>query len=361
MQTVFSHVIQKRFSQVNEDVATDALAFILQFSDRARAGMMKLLRGLDPNLPDLTFKTQQIEGSIRPDMWGYADDGPRVYVESKFWAGLTDNQPGSYLAALAAYPGSTILLAVVPEAREHTVWREFGHRLTEAGVSTYEKEAPYGMVHCADTSSGPALAITSWAKLLAALEVEVADDQAARGDLTQLRALCDAADSDAFVPISASEVTDQRLPALIMQLVGIVQTTVEVAIADGSLTVGKLRPLASWNRIGRYAKFASEGGPGCWIGVHLDLWRRHGISPLWLVFTNDQWGRAGEARALLEPWAAREGVCTVWEGGAFHLALDIAAGEEKDLVVRRVADRLKDMAAELSVLEATGKEADGNT
>ncbi len=28
MQTVFSHVIQKRFSQVNEDVATDALAFI---------------------------------------------------------------------------------------------------------------------------------------------------------------------------------------------------------------------------------------------------------------------------------------------------------------------------------------------
>ena len=29
MQTVFSHIIQKRFSQVNEDVATDALAYIL--------------------------------------------------------------------------------------------------------------------------------------------------------------------------------------------------------------------------------------------------------------------------------------------------------------------------------------------
>jgi hypothetical protein len=27
MQTVFSHIIQKRFSRVNEDVATDALAY----------------------------------------------------------------------------------------------------------------------------------------------------------------------------------------------------------------------------------------------------------------------------------------------------------------------------------------------
>ncbi len=29
MSTVFSHIIQKRFSGVNEDVATDALAYIL--------------------------------------------------------------------------------------------------------------------------------------------------------------------------------------------------------------------------------------------------------------------------------------------------------------------------------------------
>ncbi len=30
MHTVFSHIIQKRFSQVNEDMATDALAYVLE-------------------------------------------------------------------------------------------------------------------------------------------------------------------------------------------------------------------------------------------------------------------------------------------------------------------------------------------
>lgn len=43
METVFSHIIQKRFSQVNEDVATDALAFILRSNESALTGMMKLL------------------------------------------------------------------------------------------------------------------------------------------------------------------------------------------------------------------------------------------------------------------------------------------------------------------------------
>ena len=46
MQTVFSYVVQKSLSQKNEDVATDALAFILNSSKSARTGMMKLLCGI---------------------------------------------------------------------------------------------------------------------------------------------------------------------------------------------------------------------------------------------------------------------------------------------------------------------------
>lgn len=33
---VFSHIVQKRFSQMNEDIATDALAFVLESSAAAR-------------------------------------------------------------------------------------------------------------------------------------------------------------------------------------------------------------------------------------------------------------------------------------------------------------------------------------
>ena len=128
MQTVFSHIVQKRFSQVNEDVATDALAFILHSSESARNGMIRLLRGIIPNMPSLRFRTQQsaqqTEGSIRPDMWGYDEAEPRVFVENKFWAGLTDNQPVAYLRKLAEYTQPTVLLVVVPDAREQTMRRE---------------------------------------------------------------------------------------------------------------------------------------------------------------------------------------------------------------------------------------------
>jgi len=129
MDTIFSHIVQKRFSKVNEDVATDGLAFILNSSDRARSGFMKLLRGIEADLPDLHFRTQQTEGSIRPDMWGFDGLDPRVFVKNKFWAGLTDNQPVSYIEQLSAFTQPTVLLVVVPAAREQTIWRELLSRL----------------------------------------------------------------------------------------------------------------------------------------------------------------------------------------------------------------------------------------
>lgn len=119
MSTVFSHIVQKRLSRENENVATEALAYILGYSKGARKGMMKLLRGIESGLPEeLRFQTQETEGKTRPDMWGYdyAKGDPRVYIENKFWAALTDNQPVNYLDHLAKYVQPTVLLVVVPEA-----------------------------------------------------------------------------------------------------------------------------------------------------------------------------------------------------------------------------------------------------
>ncbi|MDA0323553.1 MAG: hypothetical protein O2923_12680, partial [Verrucomicrobia bacterium] len=218
MHTVFSHIIQKRFSQVNEDVATDALAYILESSESACNGMMKLLRGLVPELPALRFKTQQTEGAIRPDMWGFADNQPRVFVENKFWAGLTDNQPVSYLKQLAAYPQPTVLLVIAPAAREQTLWRELKQRLTTGDVVTSDRSSAAGIPASLDTRLGPVLAITSWTSVLSMLEHECVDDPTSRGDLVQLRALCDVADSNAFSPISRDELSNQRLPAFMLEL-----------------------------------------------------------------------------------------------------------------------------------------------
>ena len=134
MGSVLGHIVQRRFSQHSEDIATDALAYILGASEAARAGFLRLLRGIVPELPDLYFRTQQAEGSARPDMWGYDLGTPRVLVENKFWAGLTDNQPVTYLGLLAEYPQPTILLVVVPAARGAAVWRELCRRVDGSGI-----------------------------------------------------------------------------------------------------------------------------------------------------------------------------------------------------------------------------------
>ena len=359
MQTVFSHIIQKRFSQVNEDVATDALAYVLESSDAARRGMTKLLRGILPDLPPLHFKTQQTEGAIRPDMWGFADSEPRVFVENKFWAGLTDNQPVSYLEQLAAYTQPTVLLVVAPAAREQTLWRELTRRLRNSGVSVCEHAAGAGIAEAAATQLGPIIALTSWTNILSVLEHETVDDPGARGDLVQLRALCDTADIDAFSPVSMVELSDQRTPALMLQLSSILQDAVDVAVTKGILNLKGTAPQASAERIGRYTYFRKERCAGAWLGIHFRLWKKHGSTPFWAVFANGSSQRAHDVQALLEPWATQKSVLTaVDEDGSYVVALDLVAGEEKGTVVDAIVTELGHMADRLAAqVPAEGSKA----
>lgn len=111
-----------------------------------------------------------------------------------------------------------------------------------------------------------------------AVEHETVDDPATRGDLVQLRALCSAADEDAYVPVSMSQLSDQRTPAFILQLSSIVQATIEHGVNLNVVNISGLRPQASWERIGRYLWMSGDQsvGAGAWFGVHFGLWKKHG-------------------------------------------------------------------------------------
>jgi len=292
-----------------------------------------------------------MEGNARPDMWGNDDEAkPHVFVENKFWAGLTDNQPVSYLHILAKQSHPTVLLVVVPEAREQTVWRELRHRLEKDEISAADLDGSTCIVRSVATGIGPILALTSWTRLLSFLEFEVADDQSARSDLLQLRALCEAVDSEAFLPISPEEASDQRTPALILQLSSIWKSSVNVAVTEGVLNLGKLMPQADASRIGRYSFIGTGKHAGLWIGIHFGLWKKHGLTPLWTLFY-DHWEGATGVRTLLEPWAAKRHVFATHEDDYFAVSLDIAFGEDKDEVVRGVVNRLREIADVLSVLK----------
>lgn len=342
MDTVFSHIIRKRLSRAGEDVSTDALAYILDKSETARRAFNALLANISPGLPPLRFRTQLADGAVRPDMWGENESGTRVYIENKFWAGLTDNQPVAYLQSLARSEQPTVLLLIAPSERSATLWRELRHRLQIATIAFTEVEAPSGCLHAAKSELGPTIVLTSWSSVLATLSHAAADEPTILSDLTQLQALCHSENLDAFLPLAAEQLSDQGLPALLIQLSAVINDAVSSAVAEGIADVSNLRPQSSMDRMGRYAKLVGHSGSsaGAWIGINLRLWKLHGETPIWMVFANTEWGRATELRPVLERQLGNAGVTIVDDAGDVAVAIRLPAGEERDEVIRAIVRQI---------------------
>jgi hypothetical protein len=352
MKSVLSHIVQKQFSGEYENIATEALTYILQSNDKARAALIKMLRGVMPQLPNLSFHTQQAEDNKRPDMWGLDAGKPVVFIENKFWAGFTDNQPVEYLKLLAEHNTDSMLLMVVPDARQESAWRELLIRLKESEVAYLNQKHTANIPRIVHTDLGPVLALTTWSKLLQSIDDDLADEQQARNDLLQLRALCDVAASDAFIPLSAAEITNQRIPAMIAQLYKVSQKAFEVALTEGFISKEGTAVANTYERIGRTLKFSNNTDVLVWLGLSFSLWQKHGMSPLWLTFST-RWGRAPEVRTIIEPWAETEDIFTTTENGEFGINIQVATGEEFDLVVRDIVKQLRAIGAKLSLLPET--------
>lgn len=89
---VFGH-LTTMFASRPENVASEALAYILRTSPAAAAAFEYYLQVIAPVPGALHFQTQFVAPSgATPDLAGLAADGTTaVLVEVKFWAGLTEN------------------------------------------------------------------------------------------------------------------------------------------------------------------------------------------------------------------------------------------------------------------------------
>jgi hypothetical protein len=228
--------------------------------------------------------------------------------------------------------------------------------LNLANVSTTDRIPSVNVPHLATVDFGPTLgtaptlAITSWAKVLLAIDSELADEPLRRNDLLQLRALCDAADD-------STALTNQRTPALLLHLNSVVQRAVEIGVTDGVLSIDGLKAVSSWDRIGRYISFPKAARIGAWVGMDFRLWREHGSTPLWLLFASSPWGRALEVRLILEPWAhIRHIVSAVLKDDTFAVGIDVLAGEEREQVMKAIVATLKNISDELSRLPPLTKQ-----
>ena len=104
-----------RFSAHPENVATEALAYVLRSSSPVARAFEDYVRRVAPIPGGLHYVTQAAaDDRAIPDLAGIDASGRSpLLVEAKFWAGLTDQQPVAYLARLPE-DETALLLFIVP-------------------------------------------------------------------------------------------------------------------------------------------------------------------------------------------------------------------------------------------------------
>ncbi len=344
--SVLKHIVWSRLSSETENVATEALWFIVDTYEPARAALMKVFRGLVPDLPGLVFETQAMAATARPDMTGRDADRAHLFVENKFWAGLTDRQPVMYLEALRdGGSDRAVLLFIAPPERVPSLWGELDRRLDAVLVVRTPMQAPPGIEHAVRTSLGPVLALATWHQVLGAIQLELAADPSALADLEQLRAVCAISDREAFRPLTSEFVTDQEWPAFLLRMGDATRTVVDLGVQRGVPDVTGLMPSSTWERIGRYALMVRSRA-GVWLGVDLTAWRDHGATPIWLSFSTSEWGRGNTFRDDIRLWAKEQGAPFTSRGGSgFAVGLRLPLGAERNTVAAAVLEQIEQIDA----------------
>ena len=331
-----------------EPTATQSLGYILGASTKLATSLTDLV------WPDAGFNlghvaSEQSFGDARPDLTIFDSDGQhRIFVENKFWAGLTDAQPVQYLAAL---PDDlpTGLVFIVPEQRIPTVWAELKRR----SHSAYEVGGESSSDSVTRLQLGTrTLCITSWWHALRLLE-QTSPSEGVRRDVLQLGGLAKFGELVGFPPLRGEELSDVGIASRMINYGDLVEPIVAELKSRRFARKTRLLPQADWYDTGRY--FAVFKKTGLWLGVALVPWRKTGISPLWLRVhpprskTHD-YSNLGEHYYRLE-----EHFEEVQTGkNAKYLPIRLRTGVERDEVIRDAADQVQRLSERLR--EMTGRE-----
>ena len=330
-------LIARGYAAGREDAATEALCFILSRSHSAREALSEVLGNDGGSLRIASFSTQFFTAGAYPDMACLDDHGDVVaFVESKFWAGLTSNQPVTYWEALPDERSATLMF-LAPAARiaridKGWLWHELVERLRKAGHTLGAVNQGKGLVTAESTDGKHRLLLTSWEVLLESLaqRTEKDGDRQAHFQVAELRGLArDAIKND-------DPVRDENLKRSID---GAVKQLEESGWANTEeLTVGGAEGVA-WVRYLRLA-----GAPA---GLRIDYKAVKQMGkPLWLGF----WSRSKDPRKLVSFDRVREKLGDLSEPGLEWLPehvcvpIDLPAGADRKATVHAIVAELERIA-----------------
>lgn len=294
-ESLLAH-LYSRIRGSQEDIATLSLQYILSSAAELNEAFTRMIsQHLNVQLPEsLRYRCQSVgDEQERPDMAGVDTSGQEVVLcEMKFYAGLTANQPLTYLERLGKEGGSGLVF-VCPRARQASLWA----RLQQlCKVEAVEEVSTW----CMKVNGIPMAAIT-WAEVLEQLRHVAASCAVdSLSDIQQLEGYCNQMDSDAFVPFQAEELTAE-MAKKVSRIYDIVDQVITLLDADKSLKTSRKGLKASGNRYGYARGLYLPEAYVIVINYDIRCWQNNSSheTPFWFSLRNNNWQQSKTIQALL--------------------------------------------------------------
>lgn len=339
--------IAPKFTRRTEDVAVEALGHILNSSEWARDALSEVLRISGAEVGKIAEVETQvtIENDARPDLAAYNEDGSRcVLIEAKFWAGLTKNQPLTYLRHLLRVPKTSALLFVAPHARQESVWAELKQRIAKSDFGISFKVDRNHKALVSNPAGGESwIILASWTSLLDGMATKVSDagDMQTKADIEQLRGLAAQEDTTAFMPLKAEELGPD-IPRRLMGLQTLVDHATERLVASG---IADRKGLNKSIRANRYIIYIRLAGAQVAFGIEYDKWAKLRETPLWLTFYDGKnFMPLNEIWENLVSFRRRDPPELFKVGGETVMPIELPRGVEYDAVLDAVVKRIEGIA-----------------
>ena len=332
--TLLAHLAYK-FSPQPETVATEALGHILRSSEESRNSLREFLLASGVDTGRINNVSTEVSGESRerPDLSCMDEDGrERILIELKFWAGMTENQPGTYLTRLPDDRPSA-LLVIAPSSRLETLWPQVRERLDEFPV---HGEAASNETRWVSLRDERQLILTSWPSVLDRLTSAAQDEQSLE-DIRQLRGLVDQQDAEAFLPLRAEQLSPE-VPRLILNLNRLVDDA-SARIFD-TTWAERNRMQKMWNT-GPY-QYMTLSGLSAWFGVNYWHWQQYETTPLWFGFQPSAWEYEPQILNCLQKLRHQDPPEYYEEEGIIPIHLRV--GIEYELVLDHVVKQMEGIA-----------------
>ena len=271
------------FTNQNENIAVEALGYILNKSSATREGLDEVVRsGVQRVNSIASIRTQAVaQDGTRPDLVGIdEEEKERVLIEAKFWADLTPRQPGAYLDRLPD-DGNAVLMFVAPEERVPDLWSELLQRSTREGRGLADVNGERKCLQLEGTLKH--LLVASWTGLLDRMAVKVKEsgESDVESDIQQLRGLAEFADRGRFQPIRESGEDFGPDSQRMRDLRHLIDAATERGISAGWASKKGLNRTPRSYGYGRYVALSDVV---VWFGVNNNRWETYGDTPLWIDF-----------------------------------------------------------------------------